>query len=134
MWSTTPAANTLESVGVQWFSEYGPNKLVSDNSSSNAYPAHVDTRPPKDSTCGFWSLDTQDETAILFSLESSVGGALCDITCLCCFQNVYLGQPTTAPLITIVGGTGLIGNIAAPYLDLANGTPLWSAVGWANVT
>jgi hypothetical protein len=73
---------TASTVSVEWLSNLGPSTVVSDSSSSNAFPSHITTSPPPQSLASFWSLSGINETENLFTITAqtlSIIDVWCDI-------------------------------------------------------
>jgi len=69
------APGTMVSASVEWQASRGPSKLVSATGNLNQ-PAHLDSKPPKDSLAGFWSQVSDGPTVgaeILFYLTCTSG-------------------------------------------------------------
>jgi hypothetical protein len=116
------------SVNMQWVSEYGLPKVISDISSSATYPARVESAPPKDSIASFWSLAGVNESQVMLELQVPTGGYI-DLHISAVLQNGALSFDTTGVTITVAGATAA--TIGAPALD-HSGSKNAQAVGWIN--
>lgn len=79
--SSTPASTSMVTAAVEWQSTRGPTTLKSDTGNSFE-PAHVDTKPPKESEASFWSQVSSSTTIrneILFYITAPVG-AIVDVS------------------------------------------------------
>jgi hypothetical protein len=112
-------------VYLQWFSESGAQKLLTDTSTSTAYPACiVEAKPPKDSLAGFWSISGVNETDTLFVLDSTLG-AYVDVAVSYTLANNDLGAvPPT--VLAVTGVSGVIGQCALDH----SGSATFGSVGW----
>jgi hypothetical protein len=115
------------SVEIQWQSEYGPTKVVTDVSTSTAYPARLSSKPPMNSLASFWSTTGSNESTVLFRLNTTATGMIIDLTFTAVLGNAHLGE-TVATAITISGGTA--GNVGSPSLDHSSGSPTLPAFAW----
>jgi hypothetical protein len=120
--STTPAT-----VQLQWISEEGCPKLITDTSVSLTVPPTISSRPPVRSLASFWSLTGTNEADELFTFSSSFGGVM-DINLSFILQDSVLGE--FSPVVLVVTGA-VAGTIGAPALDHgASATTV--PVGWPN--
>jgi hypothetical protein len=114
-------------ISLTWQSQYSPEKMFSDQSSS-IYAARIESRPPKDSTASFWSVDANNEAEILFSVSATLG-AIIDVHCQILLQNDFIiGNVGT--IMTFTSGA-LVGGITYyTYLDKisSGGAGVWKPV------
>lgn len=75
-WTDTPALGSApSSISVEWAALYTPSNIIQCTSSgSNA--GFIRTRPPKNSSCGWWSLVNQNETEGLFGISCTTGAII----------------------------------------------------------
>jgi len=73
--STTATNNVVPytSVSLEWLSTYGPG-IVKSDSGNFERPPHISCVPPKQSLSGFWSLDGQNESEVIFKLSGNGTG------------------------------------------------------------
>lgn len=73
--STTATTNSvaMTNVSIEWLSTYGPGRVKSDAGNFER-PPHIESRPPRGSLAGFWSLVGSGETDVLFKLSGSSTG------------------------------------------------------------
>jgi len=128
IFGTTPVAGSSTNIELQWLSENGPNRVLSDSSSSSAYPPRIQSRPPAGSLAGFWSLTGQDPAINLFSMQVN-NGDIITLNCTVCLQDPILGGPVPVAQ-SVTGGTA--GSLGAPSLDHTAGTNDLVPVGWAD--
>jgi hypothetical protein len=95
----TSGANVVELLwGTQAQSNSNPIR-ISDVSVSTMYPAHIDTRPPKDSLASFWQIVSVSNN--LFEVSCPVGSYI-DVTLqLTLWNNEGAGFQTTVGLATL---------------------------------
>lgn len=101
IWSPPASQGAATTCSVTWFGNTGNSseKEISDTSVSTAQPAHVDTRPPRNSLASFWQTTSSTALAVLTAPTGSiidvwVSGILGD------------GPTTTSPAtLTLVGAT-----------------------------
>jgi hypothetical protein len=116
------------SVSMQWVSEYGLPKVISDISSSGTYPARIEAAPPKDSIASFWSLTGVNESQVMLEVAVPNGGYI-DLHVSAVLQNGILSFDTTGVTITVAGATAA--TIGAPALD-HSGSKTALPVGWVS--
>jgi len=109
IWSPSSGVDTTSTVSVEWLSNYGPSKIVSDVSMS-VKPAHVHTFPPKNSLSSFWSLTGSNESEKLCVLtipEQSI----VDIEYSAIFEN---GE---TPTLVTAADSGVTGTLYMTFFD-----------------
>jgi len=74
IWS--PCSNSTLTISWEWLSNLGPSSEISDTTSSASFPAHISTKPPPNSLCGFWSITGQNESEVIAILTAPVGSVL----------------------------------------------------------
>jgi hypothetical protein len=120
------SSSTGGDVYLQWFSETGAQKLLSDSSTSTAFPpCLMNLKPPKDSLAGNWSVTGTFESDTLFILDSTLGTYV-DLNLSVTLANDLMGGsvPTST---TISGGTqGVIGICAVDH----SGSKTYVGIGW----
>jgi hypothetical protein len=133
IWGPTPAPTATSQVSLQWISENGPPELLSDYSSSTAYPPFLESTPPKQSLASFWSIQGIDESDLLFMMELTAQ-SIVEIDVSVVFTNtamaVVSGNSSTVLSITYASGGGFLG---APALD-HSGSDFLVAEFWPNLS
>ncbi len=77
-WVNPPVLGAASSqVALEWMGTYAPTNTVAD-SSMGVSPAHIRTKPPKESSASWWSLSGTNESTELFAFTFSIG-AIIDI-------------------------------------------------------
>jgi hypothetical protein len=115
-------------VNLQWVSEYGLPKVITDISSSATYPARIEAAPPKDSIASFWSLTGTNESQVMVELSVPNGGYI-DLHVSAVLQNGILGFDTSGVTLTVATATAA--TIGAPALDHSS-SKQYVPVGWLN--
>jgi hypothetical protein len=124
MWATpTEGSTTMVSCSVEWQSSRGPTTLISDSGNATV-PAHVDSKPPKDSDASYWSQVSSSTTIrneILFYITCPIH-TIVDITiCYVEGNGTQAGPPSESIAInTVVGG---------PFFDALIANSLDNSVG-----
>ncbi len=121
IWGQPPGnagAGVLAPVAVQWLSENGPTKLISDSGIGSTLGARIDSRPPPMSLASFWSLTGTGEAVTLFVISANAGDIV-DLDCSVRFQNQSL-TAAGAEAVTTVASTaaGSVGVVYYLSLDL----------------
>lgn len=111
-------------VSLTWQGVNAPTTEISDTTLSSAYPAHIATCPPMDSSAAWWSTIGVNESEKLFTL-SCASYSIIDVWCEIVMLDTGLGvaQVTVNPT-----------NLGVLYycvLDGPNGLGYWSPVGTA---
>lgn len=114
----TTGTGTLPSTcGVEWISEAGPGWSKDDTSLGSANPAHVVSRPPKDSMARMWSVAGSNESTVLFTLDVNVNDIV-DVSFEFIVQDVVdFGAPTAYTSTA----AGTVGTVYTTPLDGASG-------------
>lgn len=100
-------------ISIEWLSNYGPSKEVSDTGNALC-PAKIVTSPPQHSLASFWSLTGINPTEILFN-------AVCPIeTVFDLWVDIVLQDAETTLLYTSIA-TGTAGQLYAGLLDRNTG-------------
>ncbi len=111
-WAVSGNSSTdygFTTVSLEWLSNYGPSKEVSD--SGNSFnTAHIAAVPPPQSLASFWSLTGSSESEILMSLTSP-NGAIWDVWVE---MVMYDGE---TPVAITTTATPTFGALYAGYLD-----------------
>jgi len=126
VWATSNSANAGVACSVNFYAGAGAgfasNMEFSDSSLSPAYPAHVDCRPPKDSSAAFWYNigGAGAGTAFTLNYDSALGTsatALVDVTLSCImFDNASQTLQATQAV-----AAGTLGQVYYGYLDFSSG-------------
>jgi hypothetical protein len=122
IWSNPPGvaqgAALNVPVALQWFSEYGPTKVLSDSGMGFSNGAKLSSKPPPQSLASFWCLTGTAEAVVLFDLSLSEGDVI-DIDLTFRVQNQAL-VATGAEAATVVNSTaaGTLGVVYCLSLDL----------------
>jgi hypothetical protein len=119
----TQGTGTLPStIGIEWISEAGPGWSMDDTSLGSSNPAHIVTRPPKDSMARMWSVTGSNESVVLFTLDVNVNDII-DVSFEFIVQDVLdFGAPTAYSSTA----AGTVGTVYTTPLDGASGkaTPI----------
>jgi len=75
IWSPGTSAYVPSTCAVQWVSEYGPNKEVTDTSITTD-AAYLSTKPPKGSLAGFTSASGSNEATVLFFISADINAII----------------------------------------------------------
>lgn len=113
VWTIGNNFGVVATTSVEWLSESGPAKLVSDSSIGVSMPGYFTTAPPKDSLAGYWSLDGTNESTILFNVilpADSVVDAEFEVV----MQN-FIG--VKAPTAVTTSNNGTVGTLYTGFLD-----------------
>lgn len=103
---------------VQWFSEAGPSRIVTDVGMGSTFGAKINTTPPQQSLAGFWSLTGTNEATVLFDLGCEAGDTV-DVDLTFKVQNQFMtatGAETATSVSTTAAGT--VGVVYGLSLDL----------------
>jgi hypothetical protein len=111
---------------LQWLSTSGPSQLITETSTSSAYPSVLATRPPKASLASFWSQVGTNESEQLCIMKLNIGDVV-EVDFQAVLQNSYLGFNPAGTAITISSGTAA--TIGAPSLDHSGSTAV-VCEGW----
>jgi hypothetical protein len=106
--------NAIGTIAVQWISQYSPEVIISDTGTVFR-PAHIMTKPPKDSLSSYWSLEGSNESESIFRV-SLPQNTIFDIFVDVVFQNNALVDQTPS---TVTPTTTVLtpGTIYVPALD-----------------
>lgn len=120
--SGAPSAIAPTSVGLVWFDSGNRSKtnLVSDTSLSSAAPAHLKTKPPLNSSPGFWfnsGLTVNLFDIIVTGYSSGYTFLVVDVVLDFTMSN----QTYSSNTVTGLTGTLVVGNTYYPPLDGNNG-------------
>jgi hypothetical protein len=116
MWAYANSATPV-TLNMQWTSEYGPAKMVSDTSGGSTYPAHISSTPPVNSAASFWRISGVDETQVIFTIDAPIG-TIIDVDC-----DLYLQDNVTGlynPVAVTGAVTGTLGIMYGSALDQSN--------------
>jgi len=121
IWGNPPglaSAGIVPPCSVQWFSEAGPSKIVSDVGMGSTFGAKINTAPPQMSLAGFWSLTGTNEATVLFDIGCEAGDTI-DVDLTFRIQNQFL-TAAGAEAATMVSTTaaGTVGVVYGLSLDL----------------
>ncbi len=94
---------------VEWKSNFAPSVLIQDMS-SGITGAHIDTKPPVNSSAAWWSINGSNETEELFGLSCARGDVVEIET------DVVLID-TEAPVVGDGANAGTLGQMYGGYLD-----------------
>ncbi len=101
------AYDGMTSCSLEWQSTRGPTTLVSDTGNSFS-PAHIDTKPPKDTEASFWSQVSSSTTIrneVLFYLTCPAGTIIdVDIAYVEC-NGAQIASPGETLAISLVAPT-----------------------------
>jgi len=121
IWGNPPglaAAGVVPPCSVQWFSEAGPSRIVTDVGMGSTFGAKINTTPPQQSLAGFWSLTGTNEATVLFDLGCEAGDTI-DVDLTFRVQNQFMtaaGAETATSVSTTAAGT--VGVVYGLSLDL----------------
>jgi len=110
--SNLTAVNTA---AVEWLSENGPARLISDTSMGTASPLHIKTSPPADSLAGFWCTSGVNESQVLFNLTTAGVSDIIEVVLESVNQNFGLGAGAPTAVTSTAAGT--VGTLYTAYLD-----------------
>jgi hypothetical protein len=100
MWSSpissSPVPNLIQ---LTWVTEEGPQKMIMDTSVGTAEPAHLISRPPKNSLAGFWSYTGSSESVRVMDITCPQGTVI-DVVCEYVLQNDYNGLVLSPVTVT----------------------------------
>lgn len=129
--SSSANVNAVGEISVQWESQYSPSMIVSD-SGTVFRPAHIRTKPPKDSLASYWSLSGSNESETLFKMvlpQQCIFDVIFDFV----LQNNYLNSDApvgitpsvTSPILGTVylcalDGVGSTGSLFAKDYPVAS--------------
>jgi len=118
IWSTLISSDTAGYVNcaVEWQSLRGPTQMVSD-SGNMIEPAHVDTKPPKESEASFWSQVSSGSTVlneVLFYLTAPTDSII-DIH-FCYVESNGLYVTTSNPPTETLAITSIVPPTASAFL------------------
>jgi len=109
IWCPSSGSDVTSTISVEWLSNYGPSRIVSDVSMS-VKPAFLHSSPPKNSLASFWSLTGSNESekiCVLTLPEQSV----VDVTYSRIFEN---GE---TPTLVTATDSGTAGTLYMTFLD-----------------
>ncbi len=110
MWGVDNSAPTaMATVQLLWAGDNSPNREVSATGNSE-WPAHIVSRPPKNSSAGWWNSEGSDDTEILFYV-SGPAGTVVDVTFEYVFHDGVNGDAVTLSSATTNQG------VFYPHLD-----------------
>lgn len=101
----------------QWTSANSPSKLIDCSAQQGQYGCYFETRPPKDSLAGFYSLQGSNESEVLFQI-ATLGGCTLDVTLEFTLMNSISNSPS--PLTNTISGA-TIGDLMSANLDNLSG-------------
>jgi hypothetical protein len=136
VWSNPPGvaqggANSSP-ISLQWFSEYGPTKVVSDSGIGFSDGAKLSSRPPPMSLASFWSLTGTSEATVLFDIALNKGDVI-DVDLTQRLQNETLvASGAEAPVLVSSTAAGTQGVVYCLSLDL-NTTASVPPVGYVTL-
>ncbi len=110
MWgvdNTTPTAMTT--ISLLWAGDNSPNREVSATGNSE-WPAHIVSRPPKNSSAGWWNSEGSDDQEPLFYVVGPAGTVI-DAT----FEYVF-HDGVNGDSVTLTSATTNVG-VFYPHLD-----------------
>lgn len=113
--TSSSSDNATGTISVMWQSNYSPEAIISDTGTVFR-PAHLMTRPPKDSLASYWSLGGINESEPLFSLQLPQQ-TIFDLIVDCVVQNNALNDQTPISVTPTTGGSLVDGRMYIPYLD-----------------
>lgn len=115
--ATTSTGTAPTTISMEWLSEYGPARLVSDTSLGSATPSHYNSVPPRDSVASFWSVSGVNESTGLFFLAVNANDVI-DVRFEIVLQDFGThGSPTSYTSTA----NGTIGTMYTTPLDGASG-------------
>jgi hypothetical protein len=122
IWSNPPGvaqgAAPSAPVALQWLSEYGPTKVVSDSGMGFSDGAKISSKPPPMSLASFWCLTGTAEAVTLFELQVLEGDVIdIDLTFRLQNQAVLAGGAEVATVVTSTAD-GTAGVVYCLSLDL----------------
>jgi hypothetical protein len=126
IFATAEAQGSIVRNSLQWLSTSGPSQLITETSTSQAYPAVILSSPPKQSLASFWSQVGTNESEQLFIVSLNVGDVI-EVAFQAVLQNSAVGFNPAGTVITIAAGTAA--TIGAPSLD-HSGSAAVVAEGW----
>jgi hypothetical protein len=107
-WAPITTLGTNTSVALQWDTSgangdfAGPSDIITDSSMDPSRPAHIVTKPPRQTLCGFWKSGAVSDTDRML-LFSAITGTIVDFTVQYTL-NDGLGQ--NAALVIAAGSAG----------------------------
>jgi hypothetical protein len=101
-------------ITLTWLSQYAPEKTFADQSNS-VYAAKIDSRPPKNSTASFWSVDANNEAENLFSMTTTTG-TIVDLHVQILLQNDFVVGNVSVTMTFTVASL-IAGQTIYTYLD-----------------
>jgi len=113
---------SFASVALTWLGVNAPTTEKSDTTLSSAYPAHIATSPPIDSSAAWWSTIGVNESENLFSI-SCASYSIIDIWCELVLLDTGLG------VTQLTSGATNLGVFYYCVLDGPNGTGSCVPVG-----
>jgi hypothetical protein len=126
IFATAESAGSVIQNSLQWLSTTGPSQLITETSTSTAFPAIISSRPPKQSLASFWSQVGTNESEQLCIMKLNIGDVV-EIDFQAILQNSYLGFNPAGTAISITAGTAA--TIGAPSLDHSGSTAV-VCEGW----
>lgn len=112
MWAPRILGTPSGTCGVLWnIAANGTGYEISDTTLSDAYPAHIKSSPPHDSSSGFWNTLGN---GVMFSVYGAAG-LIIDLTI------EYTLLDSTASAAFSISATN-VGQVGATYLDANAGT------------
>jgi hypothetical protein len=135
IWGNPPGVSSalISPTAIQWFSENGPTKIISDNGMGSTYGAKVSSRPPSESLAGFWSLTGTNEATVLFDLFANTGDIV-DVELSFRLQNQFLVATGSEAVTTVITSTNPVPGVAyCLYLDNGS-TNFWMPVDQKTLT
>lgn len=125
MWGVVPTIGSApNTISLQWNGSYSPSRLISDQS-TGVTPAHLITRPPKDSFAKLWTIcpvASSPPAETLFTLTGNTG----DIVDVLAEVELFEENATTYSVAT---GAGTLGQLYGGSLDQYS-SKVYRPVGW----
>jgi len=110
------------SVALTWLGVNAPVTEISDTTLSSAYPAHIATSPPMDSSAAWWSTIGVNESEYLFAITCS-SYTIIDVWCEFVLLDTGLG------VVQITSGATNLGVLYYCVLDGPSGSGNFVPVG-----
>jgi len=90
----------VQSATLEWNTQYGPNANISDTTVTQSAPLLIDARPPLRSLASFWSTANNNESEIIFTLNTTTD-VVVDVHYTYCLSDLGL---STGNVVTAVAG------------------------------
>ncbi len=109
VWTPLVTAGTPTTCSIEWTgTNNSPNVEVTDTTVTSTFPAHIKTKPPRNSLASFWQVGSSNQICIL----TAPLGSIIDVVI------AYVMNDNEANSITIPLTTGVLGKVY--YLGLCN--------------